>query len=792
MKTKLLVLALAVALVCPARRLRAGDVATPADERATPAPAAGPKKTKKKPKPDEKPTRLSEVVVAAKKPQPAASSSEVRARDLELRPHSTTQEILNDLPGIVVAQHQGGGKAPQWFVRGFDADHGTDVAVFIDDLPINLRTHAHGQGYADLNPLIPEVLDAVEVHKGPYLAEYGDFATAGALNFVTRDQFAQSFVLAEGGSFDAMRYVGGGSHDFGFLKTLVAGQAYFADGPFDHPQDFQRYNLYVKVSAAPSPTSKLWLATSIYDGSWHGSGQIPLREVSAGRLDRFGSIDPTEGGDTDREDLTLHYDEALTPVDTLELLAYGSRYKLALFSDFTFFKDTGLRFFEDPDGRIFDTDAHRFVGLDDLPTGHAGFVPGDGIEQNDQRYLYGGRARVTHVWTGFRFPMETKLAVETRNDDVNVALHRQVRRNRFLDVNELAVSERSLGTYLTDEVFFTDWLRLEAGLRGDVFFVDGRNRLRRQRSDPNFDPVRIAGSTSASIVSPKATLVVTPVADTDFYFDFGEGFHSNDARDALTSLRSGESSLLTKALGYEVGARTRLFDRLDLAAALWLLDLDSELIFSGDAGTQETGTSFIPSPPTRRWGVDLESRYQITRRLFADYDLSYADPRYTGSASDGSIKAGDAVPLAPTLLMNGGLTAQLTAGLSAALRVRFLDDRPATPDRTLIARGYTVLDLLARYRWRNVEASLGLLNLTDTDWREAQFADNSCVRREVVPGASFGAGPCIAQPGKQTAHTKTVTLANGKTRVVGVQPPTDIHFTPGSPFGVRAGIKIYF
>jgi outer membrane cobalamin receptor len=188
-KTRLLVLALGVALVRPARRACAEDDATPANEHAMRAPAAPAKKTKKKPKPDEKPTRLSEVVVAAKKPQSAASSGEIRARDLELelRPHSTSQEILNDLPGIVVAQHQGGGKAPQWFVRGFDADHGTDLAVFIDDLPINLRTHAHGQGYADLNPLIPEVIDTIEVHKGPYLAEYGDFATAGALNFVTKD-----------------------------------------------------------------------------------------------------------------------------------------------------------------------------------------------------------------------------------------------------------------------------------------------------------------------------------------------------------------------------------------------------------------------------------------------------------------------------------------------------------------------------------------------------------------------------------------------------------------------------
>src|SRR5581483_907350 len=435
--------------------------------------------------------------------------------------------------------------------RGFDADHGTDIAVFVDDLPANLRTHAHGQGYADLNPLIPEVVDTLRLRKGPYFAEYGDFATAGALDVVTKDQFKENFALAEGGSFDVMRYVGGVSRTIGGVKALAAGQAYFADGPFEHPQDFSRYNLFTKLSAAPSSTTKTWLSTSVYDADWHGSGQIPLREVSAGRLDRFDAIDPTEGGGSDREDATLHYEWTPTPEDTVDFLAYGSRYKLQLFSDFTFFKDTGLRFDEDPTGAIVDTETHRLVGLDDRPTGVPGFVPGDGIEQNDSRYVYGGRGRYTRVWTAFGAPVVSRVAVETRNDDIDLALYRQVRRNRFFAINRLAVAERSLGTYWTNEIDFTERIRLELGLRGDVFFVDGRNRLPRQRRpcrvaadgtvirtgrcEPNFDPVPIRGTAEDSIVSPKATLVVTPVAHTDLYLNFGEGFHSNDARDALTS-----------------------------------------------------------------------------------------------------------------------------------------------------------------------------------------------------------------------------------------------------------------
>ena len=248
------------------------------------------------------------------------------------------------------------------------------------------------------------------------------------------------------------------------------------------------------------------------------------------------------------------------------------------------------------------------------PLPDANYVPGDGIEQNDQRYLYGGRGLYTHFWTLAGLPVESQLALETRNDQIHVALYRQVERERFFTIDRLAVDERSLGGYLSEQVFFTDWIRLEFGLRADAFFFVGFDRLPRQRPDPNFDPVRIAGRTTDSALSPKANLIITPIENTDFYLNFGEGFHSNDARNALLA-KGTDFSPLTKSIGYEAGSRTRLFDRLDLAAALWLLDLDSELVFSGDAGRQETaaGGNFVPAGATRRYGVDFDSRYQLTR-----------------------------------------------------------------------------------------------------------------------------------------------------------------------------------
>ncbi|MCX8073118.1 MAG: TonB-dependent receptor [Candidatus Binatia bacterium] len=743
---------------------------------------------------------LGSVIVQARKPLSSASSEEIRARDFALRPHGTLQEILNNVPGLVVAQHQGGGKAPQWLVRGFDGDHGTDFAVFVDDMPVNLVSHGHGQGYADVNFVIPETIQRLQLYKGPYFPEFGDFANAGALQIVTRDEFPQPFAYAEGGSFNTHRYVAGASPKLGDWKSLLAAQAYFTDGPFDNPQNYSRYNLFAKLGREWAPGQEIAVTGGVYAGDWDASGQIPLRAVRAGRLllapldldsqasarpfNRFDAIDPSEGGKTDREFLNLLWRYAPQGDREWSARIWGQRYKLALFSNFTFYKDTGLRFVE-RNGQVVDVAAEP-------PDPRQFYLPGDGIEQNDSRVLYGGRLQFVRYWFAPLWddvPLRTRVAVETRHDHVHLHLHRQVRRQRFFTVNAVAVEERSVSGFLDQQVFFTDWVRLEAGLRGDVFFFDGRDRLPAGigllnplteecvgQNDPNFCAVRIRGNVTDSIVSPKANLIISPVANTDIYFNFGMGFHSNDARNALLAknypmLAGPLQSPLTRSLGYEVGARTRQFDRIDLAAALWLLDLDSELVFSGDAGNQQIGAggTFEPAGKTRRWGVDFETRYQAMDWLFVDYDLAYADPRFRDT--------GEAVPLAPTLLMNGGITLNPLAGFETALRVRYLGDRPAIEDRSLTARGYTLLDLLARYRWKNVEASLALLNLLDRDWREAQFSDTSCLLGELQDPARHPGTPCSIRPGLQGTHE---------------DPPPDIHFTPGNPFWARGGLTVYF
>jgi outer membrane receptor protein involved in Fe transport len=714
--------------------------------------------------PMDEPGTLPEVVVESRQPVSAASSDDIAAETFALRPHATLQEILNNVPGLVVRQHQGGGKATQYLIRGFNADHGTDFLVTVDGLPVNLRSHAHGQGYADLNFVIPETIETLRLRKGPYFADLGDFGTAGALDLVTKSDFVEDFALAEGGAFDRMRFIAGVSPRLGGVQTLLATQAYFSDGPFVHPERFARYNAFGKLTLAPHADAALSLAGVFYQADWDASGQIPQRLVSAGVLDRFGAIDPTEGGRTGRENVDLHYEWTPTAADTVSFQGWASRYELRLWSNFTFFQDTIFpdpqgttpRFWEGPGGRV--RDAFR-TGP---PPPGAAAVPGDGIEQNDARWLHGFRGGWERRFELLALPLATEIAAETRADDADVAVHRQVRRTRFFTVSRTRVVERSYGAWWRQDAVFTDWLRFEGGLRGDWFTFDVADRLPRQRRDPSFTAVPLSGYADDGIVGPKANLVVTPEPRTDVYLNFGRGFHSNDARAVVQAARAGDDRFrpLVPALGYEVGARTRrLDDRLDVAAALWLLDLESEIVFCGDCGFIEreggAGTSFAASGATRRWGIDFETRLRLTDWLVADYDLAWADPRFEN---------GGAIPIAPTLFMNGGLTAAWRNGFSVALRVRYLDDRPADERRTIPARGYLLADVFLEYRWRNVDVGLDLLNLGDFDWQEAVFADTSCTAREVRTGR------CGNPAG----------------------PVEDVHFTPGDPFAVRGRLIVWF
>ncbi len=406
-------------------------------------------------------TELDELVVEADKPLSAASSQVIRTRDYALRPHSTTQEILNNVPGLTVVQHQGGGKAVQYLIRGFDADHGTDFALFTDGIPVNMVTHAHGQGYADLNYLIPETVNDLQLFKGPYFVQLGDFSLAGALKITTKDEFKENFALAEGGSFDTQRYVLGGSVPVTWGKTLLAAEVYNSNGPFENPQNYWRYNGFGKITITQTPDQKLQFLGSAYSGDWDGSGQIPSRIVGnqPGDINRFGSLDPSEGGHSDRENASMLWSYTPSDDETWEAQLWGSRYHLRLYSDFSFFQNTGLRFYTQPgSAQIIDRCAGLGPGCPESPSAsipNAQFIPGDGIEQTDTRLLFGGFVKYSRFYSAAAMPllgdvpMQSELAVsDAPRSDRRVAaqpgaaqpvLHHQRRRRRR------AVGQRLVG-----------------------------------------------------------------------------------------------------------------------------------------------------------------------------------------------------------------------------------------------------------------------------------------------------------------------------------------------------------
>lgn len=633
-------------------------------------------------KPESLEEALEEVVVVGEKPVSAASSRTVREQDFELRPKKTPSDILRLVPNLFIAQHAGGGKGDQIFLRGFDNDHGTDVAIFIDDIPVNMRSHAHGQGYADLHFLIPEVLKTVEVYKGPYFTEYGDFATGGAVQLVTRDVFEENSLKVNGGYFDTTEVLFLLSPTKERLKTMFAFNYFFTNGPFFKDQKFDRYHFFTKASLELDPKQRLSLWASGYEGDWNASGQIPRREVKAGRLNWFGAIDPTEGGDSSRYNFNLLYRYDISKTQKLKFGAWASYYDLGLFSNFTFFLNDPVR--------------------------------GDGIEQRDKRWLYGTNFQYQSHLGLFGIPGSMTFGFDTRFDHPEVLLAQQVKRDPFEKITDTELDEFSLSPYLKFEVFLADWLHFVGGARGDYFSYDVDDRLKGG-----------AGGTLDDVIdSYKANLIFGPWRHTEFYLNFGTGFHSNDARAVVT-----DSSLesLPRAYGYEVGVRSKWLDRIDMALSLWTLRLESELVLVGDEGTVE------PRGTTRRWGLEVELRYKISDWLWLSSDFSWTEAHF--------LKGNDAVPFAPRLVHQTDVTVRLPWGLEGGLELRHLGRRYASEDRSWNASGYTQFDLQLKYRWKNLEAFITLLNMADRKFPEAQHFFESRLPGEPGPVADIHVSP---------------------------------------------------
>jgi len=631
-------------------------------------------------------TVLEEVQVVGERPIAASSNRIILNQDILLQPQGRPADLLRLAPGLITLEHSGGaGKSDQYLLRGFDADHGTDLALHVDGMPINMRSHAHGQGYGDLNFIIPETIEEIVVKKGPYHVEYGDFATAGAADYVTRELVPQNIVQSAGGSFNTQRHLFMTSPFRDRFRTLFAGEFYYTDGPYDFVNRNTRYNGLAKLTFDPTATSQLSVTFTQYYGRWNGSGQIPLREVTTGGLDRFGSIDSSEGGKSVRSIGRLDYHYDLPGGGTAFARLWAQYYYLSLFTNFTFYLN-------DP-------------------------VNGDGIEQTDRRWLTGSDVGYRQIFRllGYEGTMTTGL--QTRFDKIQVRLGTQQKQASLAITQESAIIEASYSPYLKLDLQFFPWLRFVGGGRVDVFTYKVDDRCGTDCSSrPN-------GTASDAIASGKANLIFGPWYQTEFFLNVGTGFHSNDARDVV---ENPSANALTRAIGYEIGIRYRPSSWSEFLATFWLLDLGSELIFVGDEGTTE------PRGKTRRLGTEFSSRITPLKWLTIRGDVTYTHAEFR--------KTGDAVPLAPQFTAFSSVTTHFPFGLSGTLQMLTVGSRAGTEDDSVKLEPFTTFDLILRYKipfvppTGRLEAFFSIRNLTDTDWRQAQFYYESRLPGEPAGG----------------------------------------------------------
>ncbi|WP_321489174.1 TonB-dependent receptor domain-containing protein [uncultured Hyphomonas sp.] len=588
----------------------------------------------------------------------AASEGVVGYADFEDRPLSRVGELVEVIPGAVATQHSGEGKANQYFLRGFNLDHGTDFSASFDGVPVNLRTHGHGQGYLDLNFVIPEIVERVDYWKGPYRAFNGDFSAAGAAGYQTYDALDRPFAEISAGENGYLRGVTAGAIEAGpNTRLLLAAETLAYDGPWDLDQDLQKLNGFAKL-VHETGNWRLEGSASAYDSSWNATDQVPLRAVQSGQIGRFGVIDPDLGGETHRYGLTGHARYSHADGAETNLLAYFVDYELSLFSDFTYF-------LEDP-------------------------VNGDEFEQFDSRSYYGGSVRHQRDLSD---RVKLRAGLDVRQDDISdVGLFRTAARERLSSVRQDSVTETSLSGWAEAEIAFSDRLRLTAGLRGDYYEADVDARSLPANS----------GTADDTLLSPSLALAWRAADGVELYANYGQGLHSNDVRGATITIdpASGDPAsqvpILVRAEGGEIGARLER-GSFKASVALFTLDLDSELVFVGDAGTTEANDA------SSRTGIETNLFWQPTEWLVADLSAAWTDSEFDipGNATE--------IPGAVKEVIGGGFVARFDPWTFSG-RLRHFGGAPLVEDGSLDADDTSVVNFAANVDWRNATFGIELLN----------------------------------------------------------------------------------
>jgi outer membrane receptor protein involved in Fe transport len=615
----------------------------------------------------------------------SASEGIVGQMDLALRPLLRPGDVLESIPGMIVTQHSGSGKSNQMFLRGFNLDHGTDFATWVDGMPVNMRTHGHGQGYTDINFLIPETIDNLRFVKGPYHADLGDFSSAGGTRISTFERMPENgFKLGMGeNGYHRLLAIGGIDTGAHYLSCALEGLSY--DGPWqDIDEDVQKINGLIKLGQGDE--SRNWGVTAMYyDNDWNSADQLPARAVSQGLIDELGSLDDSLGGKSRRASFSGQYHSA-DAASGFTLSAYVIDYRMQLWSNFTYLLD---------DPRL-----------------------GDQFEQLDDRTIWGGNGQF-HWFDGARQQFQHRLGADLRYDDIDtVGLYHTRERRRLGTTREDSVEETSIGLFYELEWQFSENWRTVLGLRGDYY------NFNVQADNP-----ANSGKESDSILSPKFNLIYSLSEATEAYLSAGRGFHSNDARGATITVDpvTGDSVApvdpLVASEGAEIGFKTVWLEGWNSSLALWYLELDSELLFVGDAGTTE------PSRPSERWGLEFNNYWTINEIWTLEADFAWTDARFDEKAPEGNEIPG-AIPFVAT----AALTTDYPNGWFGSFRIRHFASYPLIEDDSEESDGSTIASVALGWHNETWRLQVDVLNIFDSDDHDIDYFYVSRLQGEPATG----------------------------------------------------------
>ncbi len=610
--------------------------------------------------------------------------------DIAMRGVNNSQEVLRIIPGIVIGQHQGGGKAEQIFLRGFDADHGTDFRMDVDGLPINMVSHAHGQGFADSHFIIPETIESVDFKKGPFTAGKGDFSTTGFVDFNTKDALNNNLVKLEGGMFNTYRALG----MFNLLSDkmkkqqqswYLASEYRYSDAYFDNPQHFKRFNFFTKYNGKISAHTFLSASATTFWSKWDASGQIPDRAVDKGIIGFYGAIDPYEGGLTYRTNANAQLTTSFDNGDQLKNQLYYSNAHFDLHTNFTFF--------------LVDS------------------INGDEIRQKETRNLFGYNGSYHHVSFLNEVKLSTEAGLNIRIDKtLNSELSHTVDRYITLEPIKLGdIFQLDIAPYLSETINLNKHVSINAGLRYDQFNHRYNNKLASDSTLPGAGMYKA----NAKILSPKLNFYYHVNDNMQYYLTTGRGFHSNDTRVAVVE---NGMKILPAAYAADLGTVFKPAKNMLINASVWYINLEQEFVYSGDGGNVEFNGK------TRRVGFDFSGRYQPVKSLYFDADLNYAH----GRAVDAP-KGQNFIPLAPIWTSTGGITYINKTGINGSLRYRYTGDRPGNEDNRLTATGYFITDAVVNYTKSKYEIGLVINNIFNTKWKETQFDTETRLKNEPSP-----------------------------------------------------------